>query len=120
MDKKRKKRLGDLLLENNMITQTQLEEALKSQTIYGGKLGTNLVELGYISEQSLTKFLAEQLNIPAAKPEDFSNIPEEIIALVGKDFALKHKLIPLKKSGKRLTVAITDPYDARAIRRAFI
>ena len=74
MNKPDRKRLGDLLIDNNMITQTQLEEALKAQTIYGGKLGTNLVELGYISEAQLTNFLSVQLQIPSAKPEDFSNI----------------------------------------------
>jgi hypothetical protein len=114
MDKKRKKRLGDLLVENNMITQTQLEEALKAQTIYGGKLGTNLVELGYISEASLTKFLSAQLSIPAAKPEDFTDIPEAVLALISRDFAVKHKMIPLKTEGKRLLVATSDPYDIKA------
>jgi len=115
MAKSKKKRLGDLLIENNMITQTQLEEALRAQTVFGGKIGTNLVELGYISEASLTNFLSAQLNIPATKPEDFTNIPPEIIQLVPKEFALEHKLVPLQKNGKRLKVAISDPYDARGI-----
>ena len=113
--KKIKKRLGDLLLEHNMITQTQLEEALQAQAIYGGKLGTNLVELGYISEASLTEFLSQQLSIPSTKPDDFTNIPSEIINLIPKEFAKEHKLIPLKKTGKRLHIAVVDPFDMTAI-----
>ena len=115
MNKPDRKRLGDLLIDNNMITQTQLEEALKAQTIYGGKLGTNLVELGYISEAQLTNFLSVQLQIPSAKPEDFSNISPELLKIVSKDFASSNKIIPLKKSGKRLKVAVADPYNVKAI-----
>lgn len=115
MNAPKRKRLGDLLIEHNLITKSQLEEALKAQVTYGGKLGTNLIELGYIGETTLTNFLSNQLNIPAAKPENFNDIPKEVIDCIPKDFAAEHKIVPLSKSGKRLKVAISDPFDIKSV-----
>lgn len=107
-------RLGELLIQGNLITKEQLDRALESQRLYGGKLGTNLVELGFIKDIELARFLAKQLQMEAATPHDFEDIAQSAIALVPKDFVLQHKLIPLKMDHK-LRVAISDSHDLAAI-----
>ena len=59
-----RKRLGDLLVEEGVIPNDQLMAALKNQKGKGIKLGASLIDLGYINEEQLLKFLAKQLNIP--------------------------------------------------------
>src|SRR6266851_1674780 len=61
----KKLRIGEMLLEAGILTRQQLEEALNAQLIYGGKLGTNLVEHGFVTEEFLTSFLSKQCNMPA-------------------------------------------------------
>lgn len=107
-------KLGELLVNSNMITVTQLQQALKAQQIYGGKLGTNLVELGLITETQLTQFLAKQLNLPAAQPGDFTQISPEVLALIPKDFAKQYGVIPLAFQNRKLKVAFSDPLDLDA------
>ncbi len=64
--KKEKLKLGALLVSKGLINETQLGEALKNQVIFGGRLGTNLVELGYLDEEALAYFLSENLGVPYA------------------------------------------------------
>jgi hypothetical protein len=104
-------KIGELLLEKNRITKTQLSQALRAQEVYGGKLGTNLVELGFLTETDLTQFLAVQLKIPAAQPADFNNIPKKVLSLIPKEFAQKHRVIPLGFESHKLKVAFGDPLD---------
>ena len=108
-------RIGDLLVQNSVITTVQLNEALKAQKTYGGRLGTNLIELGYISEQSLATFLAVQLKLPAAGAGDLDSIAQAALDLVPKDLAQKYRIVPISVSGKKLSVAMADPTDLRAI-----
>jgi hypothetical protein len=107
-------KLGELLIQNGFLTPDQLEKALDAQQLYGGKLGTNLVELGLVSETVLAGFLAEQLHMEAAGPEEFETIPDEILKLVPRDVLKEHRMIPLKL-GQKLRVAISDPHDLSAI-----
>jgi hypothetical protein len=108
-------KIGELLMKAELITQKQLEEALVAQRTFGGKLGTNLVELGYISEQALADFLSKQLNFPPAKPKDFDAIPKDVINLVSKDFAKNHRMIPIRMEKQRIIVAAADPNDLAAV-----
>ncbi|MCB0308792.1 MAG: hypothetical protein KDD48_05425 [Bdellovibrionales bacterium] len=101
-------KLGQLLIEANLITQKQLEYGLRAQRTYGGKLGTNLVEQGFLSDTVLAHFLSQQLRMQAAAPEEFAVISKEALASIPVDFAARHKVIPLKID-KRLRVAICDP-----------
>jgi hypothetical protein len=107
-------KLGELLIANRLLTNEQLEQALQQQQQFGGKLGTNLVELGFITETALAWFLSEQLKMPAAKPDDFVSIPKTVLALVPKETAAEHRVIPLRLE-KRLTVAISDAHDLGVI-----
>ncbi len=107
-------KIGKLLVEHKLCTEEQINRALQAQRMYGGKLGTNLVELGFISDIDLATFLAKQLGIPAASPADFENIPKNVIDLVLATFAEKNKMVPIKLD-QRIHVAISDPGNFAAV-----
>ena len=107
-------KLGELLLQYNVVTVTQLQQALQSQKMYGGKLGSHLIEMGLLTHVQLSDFLTKQLSLPAATPKDFENIPPEIASLVTKEFAAKHKLMPICWDKHKVRVAFSDPLDLKA------
>jgi hypothetical protein len=108
-------KLGELLVTEGAITRKQLDEALKCQVIFGGRLGTNLVEMGFIDEQKLVEYLSKQLEVPYASSEQLMSVPADVIKLISKDLAVEYKLIPLSLDKKKLSVAIWDPSDLSAI-----
>lgn len=108
-------RLGELLIKKNLLTQAQLEEALQAQVIFGGKLGTILIEMGLISEDLLADILAKLISIPCAKPGQLQNIPEDVIKIISPELAVKHKVVPVAVSGKNLTLAMSDPRNLKSI-----
>ena len=105
------KRLGRILLENRLITTAQLEEAIQNQVIYGGKLGTNLLELGYINLAVLSKVLARKHGCPTINPFQLKQISRDVLRLVSKKLAVKHHVIPLGTDGKTLDLLMCDPSD---------
>jgi hypothetical protein len=109
------KRLGEILLEQSLITTQQLEEATEIQCLYGGKLGTSLIELGAVDEDTLSHVLSKALHVPYFKPVLLMEIPPKILALVPRQLALKHMVVPCKLQGKRLFLAMSDPNDLSAI-----
>lgn len=108
-------KLGELLIKKNLLTQAQLEEALQAQVIFGGKLGTVLIEMGLITEESLAVILGQLLSIPCAKPGQLQNIPENIIKIISAELAEKHKVVPVSVTGKKLTLAMADPRNLQSI-----
>ncbi|GMB07461.1 type IV pilus assembly protein PilB [Thermolongibacillus altinsuensis] len=113
MKKQERKRLGDLLVEAGIITKEQLEETLKEKAP-GQKLGDALLQRGYITEQQLIEVLEFQLGIPHVSLYRYP-IDPKLMSLVPKEFAKRNMLIPLKKEGDRLLVAMADPMDFFAI-----
>jgi type IV pilus assembly protein PilB len=101
-------RLGDLLLREGLITKEQLEKALSEQKQNGTRVGYNLVKLGFVPELELTKVLARQYKMPAVDLSKFEVDPK-IVKLVPADVAVKHLVLPLKRDGRTLTVAMADP-----------
>jgi type IV pilus assembly protein PilB len=101
-------RLGDLLLKEGLITKVQLEQALQEQKTSGTRLGYNLVKLGFVQETEITKMLARQYRMPAVDLSRFEVDPK-IVKMIPADIALKHLVLPLKKEGRTLTVAMADP-----------
>ncbi|MEK6613220.1 MAG: ATPase, T2SS/T4P/T4SS family [Gemmatimonadota bacterium] len=101
-------RLGDLLVKEGLITKEQLEKALAEQKTSGTRVGYNLVKLGFIPELELTKVLARQYKMPAVDLSKFEVDPR-IVKLVPADLAVKHLVLPLKRDGRTLTVAMADP-----------
>ncbi|HEX9022692.1 MAG TPA: hypothetical protein VF799_02530 [Geobacteraceae bacterium] len=108
-------KLGELLVEAGLLTQAQLEATLKNQVIYGGRLGTNLIELGYLPEEDLARFLSKKLELPCATSEQLMSVPPDIIKLIPKEVAEKYRVIPLGRDKKRLTLAMLDPADLSVI-----
>ncbi len=110
-------KVGSMLVKHNVITEAQLEEALRNQVIFGGKIGTNLIELGYITADKLADYLSRNKGVPAATARDLESIPPDVIALLPADVVKKHQVIPVSLEKKRLTVAMADPADLAAIDR---
>lgn len=108
-------RLGELLIQKKLLTQAQLEEALQAQVIFGGKLGTVLIEMGLINEDKLADVLSQLLSVPCAKPGQLQNLPEEVIRIISPELAARHKVVPVEVSGRKLTLAMADPYNLKAI-----
>ncbi|GCD81666.1 ATPase, T2SS/T4P/T4SS family [Parageobacillus thermoglucosidasius] len=107
--KQERKRLGDLLVEAGLITEEQLEEALREKAP-GQKLGDVLLQLGYITEQQLIEVLEFQLGIPHVSLYRYP-IDPKLTNLIPKEFAKRHMVMPLKVEGERLLVAMADPMD---------
>ncbi len=101
-------RLGDLLVREGLISREQLEKALQEQRQSGTRVGYNLVKLGFIQETELTKTLARQFKMPAVDLSKFEVDPR-IAKLIPGDIAIKHLVLPLKRDGRTLTVAMADP-----------
>jgi type IV pilus assembly protein PilB len=106
--------LGQLLLKAKLITEEQLNEALRLQRLEGKRLGSVLLKLGYINEESLITFLSRQYNAPAINLSDHK-IDTVLLKLIPYETAKKYQLIPISKNGAGLRIAITDPSNNLAI-----
>ncbi|HUQ82738.1 MAG TPA: ATPase, T2SS/T4P/T4SS family [Gemmatimonadaceae bacterium] len=107
-------RIGETLLREGLISKDQLSRALQEQTQSGMRLGYCLVKLGYIDENELTKLIARQHRMPAVDLTRFE-VDQRIIKLVPNDLATKHLILPLKRDGRTLTVAMADPGNIAVI-----
>ncbi len=101
-------RLGDLLVREGVITREQLSKALAEQKQNGHRLGYTLVKMGMVAELDLTKVLAKQHRMPAVDLSRFEVDPK-IAKMVSTELAQKNLILPLKREGRTLTVAIADP-----------
>ncbi len=108
-------KLGELLLKEQMITSDQLDEALKNQMIYGIRLGSSLIEMGYVSEEDLARLLGQKFGYPCVGPDDLKMVPREVIRLVEREKAAAHRIIPFRITRNRLSLAMTDPTDLKVI-----
>lgn len=109
-----KKRLGDLLVENGIITQEQLQDALTEQRNTKRRLGDLLISQGYITEQQLIEVLEFQLGIPHVSLFKY-NIDPAITGIIPESVAKRHQVLPFMKEGGKLMVAMADPLDYFAI-----
>ena len=107
-------RIGDLLLKEKRITPAQLQEALNYQKTNGGKLGLNLVKLGFVTDEEITSLLSKQYGVPSINLTQFE-IDQSVIKLIPADTAQKYQIVPLSRSGATLTIAITDPTNVFAM-----
>ncbi|MCK8502852.1 general secretion pathway protein GspE [Myxococcus fulvus] len=102
-------RLGEQLLKEGLVTAEGLEEALEAQVVHGGRLGTNLVELGLLSEQDLAKTLGALHNAAFASGE---MVPDpKALELVPSNQADDKELLPMRVDATRLSVAVVNPHD---------
>src|SRR6187401_742228 len=107
-------RIGDLLLKEKRITPAQLQEALSYQKTNGGKLGYNLVKLGFVKDEEITSLLSKQYGVPSINLTQFE-IDPGVIKLIPSETAHKYQIVPLSRSGATLTTAMTDPTNVFAM-----
>lgn len=114
MTKTAKKRLGDVLLEQDLITEDHLRECIAVQRQSGGSLASILVEKGYLNEEDLVVTLSEQLGIPHIRVAHY-NIPQEVLDEVPESLARQYQMLPVSVTGDVLTLAMADPLNIMAL-----
>jgi type IV pilus assembly protein PilB len=107
-------RLGDRLVREGFITAEQLQAGLADAKQHGTRIGYSLIKLGFVPEEALTRMLANQYHVPAVDLERVE-VDERILRLVPGPLALKHQVLPLRRKGRTLVVAMANPTDASAI-----
>jgi type IV pilus assembly protein PilB len=107
-------RLGDLLVKEKVITQEQLEAALKTQKETNARLGSVLVKLGYMSDDDVTNFLSRQYGVPAINLSYFEVDPS-VVKLIPQETAKRYQILPLSRVGSSLTIAMVDPTNVFAM-----
>lgn len=108
-------KLGEALIKNSMITREQLKQALERQVIFGGRIGSNIIELGFVKENEMLSFLSSFFKVPAIRVVDLNSIDPEVIACITAEFADKYKILPFRKDRNRLHVAMLDPRSLSAV-----
>src|SRR5512138_370609 len=107
-------RIGELLVREGLITAEQLSAALQDARQNGHRIGYTLIKLGFIQESELTRSLAKQYRVPAVDL-DRVQVDPKIVKMVPGDLALRYLVLPLRRVGRMLTVAMANPTDAGAI-----
>jgi type IV pilus assembly protein PilB len=103
-------RIGEILIRDGLITREQLERALAESKAGGMRIGYSLVKLGFVSEHDLALALARQHRVPAVDLER-AKLDPKLLKLIPSDVALRHLVVPLRRVGRTLTVAMSDPGD---------
>ncbi len=106
--------IADQLLDSSLITQEQLELALSEQGKSGGSLGYNLVKTGAISEKAFSEFLSQEYQVPAVDLDDL-HADEDSVELIPSEVATKFQVVPVRREGRLLTVAMANPDNIFAI-----
>ncbi|MBN2687136.1 MAG: Flp pilus assembly complex ATPase component TadA [Deltaproteobacteria bacterium] len=109
-----RKKLGEILIDSGLLTESQLESALAGQKRAGLKLGQYLIQQGIVREDQLIEVLSMQLKIDKYSPERYPADPD-VTGLISIDVCQKNKLVPLKRRSNLLTVAMVDPLDINAL-----
>jgi len=107
-------RIGDLLVRDGLVSQDQLEQALSDARASNTRVGYSLVKLGIVNEQELALALARQHRLPAVDLERVTLDPK-LIKLIPAELAIKHLVLPLRRVGRTLTVAMINPSDLGVI-----
>jgi type IV pilus assembly protein PilB len=109
------KRVGEILIEADLITEEQVQAALELQKKNGGMLGELLVELGYVTEADVAEALSKKFGLPLINLDEIE-IKREIINLIPQDLATRYKIVPVKRKGRKgLIVAVSEPTNIEAI-----
>ena len=109
-----KDRLTEILINNKLITQVQLDEALSIQKEKGGRLSDIIVALKFIKESELVSILSEGLGLPLMDLKRFK-IDPEVVKIIPIDIARHYQIVPLSKMGDTITLATADPLNVFAI-----
>jgi type IV pilus assembly protein PilB len=107
-------RIGDQLVREGLISAEQLQRSLDDARVNGNRVGFSLVKLGFLNEQDLVRALARQHRVPAVDLERVKLDPK-ILRLIPTEIAMKHQVLPLRRVGRTLTVAMSNPTDLGVI-----
>jgi type IV pilus assembly protein PilB len=107
-------RLGQLLLKANIINDEQLKKAQSEQKMRGSTLSSVLIEMGFLSEDALLDFLRKRYGFPSINLSEVELDPK-LVSLVGADFMHKNQVVPVRRSGSTLYLAIVDPFNVTVI-----
>src|ERR1700730_7076748 len=113
MTAKRRIRLGELLLEQKIVTEDQLNQALAEQRRSGRKLGRVLSDLGFMSEGSLHEFLSKHLQVPFVDLKQV-RIDREAVKLLSEPLARRYRALVLQRDDRGLLIGMADPSDLHA------
>src|ERR1700759_950998 len=110
-------RLGELLVAAGLLTPEQVEQALRAQVLWGGRLGTNLVELHYLELDPLSKVLGRQLHMPAALSRHFEKADRELQRRLAPELAERFSCVPLVRMGAEphIVIATLGPVEPRPL-----
>lgn len=111
----KKKRLGEILIEQGVLKQGDLEKALELQKKEGGLLGSVLIRHGFVQEEDIVVALATQFNYPYLPVENFAINPD-VIKLISSELIKKYYLMPIDRISNVLTVIMADPSNEEAIK----
>ncbi|HMA76430.1 MAG TPA: ATPase, T2SS/T4P/T4SS family, partial [Candidatus Krumholzibacteriaceae bacterium] len=106
--------IAEQLLETDLITEDQLGLAAKEQDKTGGSIGYNLVKIGALSEKMLSEFLSQLYQVEAIALEDIE-ADEQAVELIPAEVATKFQVVPVRRDGRTLTVAMSNPDNIFAI-----
>ncbi len=107
-------KLGEILVRENLISAQQLREALEYQRQNGGRLGSNLVKLGFLTDDVITAVLSRQYGVPSVNLDLFQ-IESAVVNLISQEVAHKYSVLPISKVGASLTLAMADPTNVFAM-----
>jgi type IV pilus assembly protein PilB len=107
-------RIGELLVQKNLLTVEQLERAQQEAKLSGSRVGLQLTKLGYIAEDDLADAISSQFGVPTITLADF-DVDLDVIKLIPEEVAQKHTIIPVNRAGATLIVATADPANIFAI-----
>ena len=105
----RNERLGEIMMEKGLVDQEGLTRALKAQEVMGGRLGTALVDMKLVTVSTVSACLSYQRGVPDATRDALLSVKDDTIALLSRKQCSRHKVLPLKKVGKVLHLAMRDP-----------
>jgi type IV pilus assembly protein PilB len=107
-------KLGEMLIKAGLLTPQKLQEVLEHQKTHGGKLGLNLVKLGYAKEEDITRVLSQQYGVPSISLPKIE-IDDSVVKLIPSEVAQKYLIMPVNRSGATLTIAMVDPTNVFAM-----
>ena len=106
------KTFSSLLVKDNIVPVHKMEEAIQRQIIFGGRLGTNLLEIGAITESELVHYLAKTKSLRPAQPNHFTNIDPDAIQLFNVETVEQLKMLPIRiHPGNQIDVLVVDPLE---------
>lgn len=110
-----RKKLGEMLIDAGVLTESALRAALQEQKRWGGSLGRTLVDMRQISEDQLVGVLSKQLGLESVDLDKIPQVPQHVLALVSGDMAQTYSVFPFAQPMKFLDLAMADPTNQSVV-----